>query len=57
MKTSKGPQQLGEKRNKKSNKGGGGNNKKSNKNVEGAKDERRKVKFPCNIYDDDHLTH
>jgi len=36
---------------------GGGNNKNSNKSDEGEKDEKRKVNFPYNLCDDDHLTH
>jgi hypothetical protein len=31
--------------------------KKANKNFEGEKNENRKVKFPCKICGDDHLTH
>jgi hypothetical protein len=34
-----------------------GNNEKTNKNVGEGKKERRKVKFPCNICTNDHLTH
>jgi hypothetical protein len=55
-KTQKGPQHPGDKKIK-GKKGGGGNNKKYDKNVEREKDEKRKVKFPCNICGDDHLTH
>jgi hypothetical protein len=57
IKTSKGPQQPSEKKKGKGKKGSGGNNKKYDKNVEGAKDEKRKVKFPCKICDEYHLTH
>jgi hypothetical protein len=46
-----------EKKKGKGKKGSGGNNKKLDKNVEGAKDEKRKVKFPCNICEEYHLTH
>jgi len=56
-KTWKAPQQPGENKKGKGKKGSGGNNKKYDKNVEGAKDEKRKVKFPCNICEEDHLTH
>jgi hypothetical protein len=38
-------------------KGGGGNNKKYDKNDEREKDEKRKVKVPCNICKDDHIKH
>jgi hypothetical protein len=57
MKTLKGPRQLRDKIKGKGKKGGGGNNKKSIKNDEGEKDEKMKVNFPCNICDNDHLTH
>jgi hypothetical protein len=56
-KTPKGPQHLKDKRKGKGKKGVGDNNKSLDKNVEGEKDEKIKVKFPCNICDDDHLTH
>jgi hypothetical protein len=57
MNTLKGPQQLDEKKKGKGKKGSGDNNKKTDKNVEGAKDEKRKVKLPCKLCDEDHLTH
>jgi hypothetical protein len=56
-KTQKGPQHPREKNKGKGKKGSGGNDKNPNKNVEGEKSEKRKVKFPCNICGDDHLTH
>jgi len=56
-KTLKVPEQPKENKKVKGDKGGGGNNKKSNKNDEGAKDEKRKVKFPCKLCNDDHLSH
>jgi hypothetical protein len=34
-----------------------GNNEKSNNNAGEGKKEKRKVKFPCKICTDDHLTH
>jgi hypothetical protein len=49
-KTQKGPQQPREKKKGKGKKGSGGNDKKDNKNVEGEKNEKRKVKFPCNSF-------
>jgi hypothetical protein len=56
-KTSKCPQQPGENKKGKDKKGGGGNNKRYDKNVEEAKDEKRKMKFPFNLCNDDHLMH
>jgi hypothetical protein len=56
----KGTQQPGGKNKKGKDKKGGGNNNKNPKfdvNVGGAKKEKRKVKFPCNICSEDHLTH
>jgi hypothetical protein len=44
-KTQNGPQHIGEKKKGNGNKGSGGNDKKDNKNVEGEKNEKRKVKF------------
>jgi hypothetical protein len=40
-------------------KGGGNNNQnpKSDVNARGSKKEKRKVKFPCNICNEYHLTH
>jgi hypothetical protein len=38
-------------------KGKGGNDKKVANNVGEGKNEKKKVKFPCNICTDDHLTH
>jgi hypothetical protein len=55
--TSKEPQHPGANIKGKGKKGGGGNNKKSDKNVKGGKDEKRKVKFHCNLCDDDDVTH
>jgi hypothetical protein len=62
-----GNQQLGENKKKGRNncKGGknnnkpkdNGNNEKMNNNAGEGKRERCKVKFPCNICTDDHLTH
>jgi hypothetical protein len=34
-----------------------GNNEKTNNNVGEGKKERKKVKFPCNLFTDDHLIH
>jgi len=45
LKTLKGTQHYGEKKKGNGKKGSGGNNKKDNKNVEGGKNEKRKVKF------------
>lgn len=56
-KTQKGPRQPEDKKKGKGKKSGGGKDKKPNKNVEGAKDEKRKAKFPCKLCGDDHLTH
>jgi len=55
--TLKGPQQHGEKNKGKGKKDSGGNEKNPNNNVEGTKDEKKKVKFPYNIFGDNHLTH
>jgi hypothetical protein len=55
--TLKGPQQPEEKKKRKSKKGSGGNKKKYDNNVEGAKDKKRKVKLPCKIFNEYHLTH
>jgi hypothetical protein len=58
--TPKGTQQPeGKNKKGKIKKGGGNNNKnpKSNENDEGAKQEKKKVKFPCNLCSEDHLTH
>jgi hypothetical protein len=60
MTTPKGTQQpRGKNKKGKDKKGGGNNNKneKSDANVGGAKKEKKKVKFPCNICSEDHLTH
>ena len=57
----KGTQQPGGKNKKGKDKKGGEKNKnknvKSDANVGGAKKEKKKVKFPCKICSDDHLTH
>jgi hypothetical protein len=56
----KGTQQPGGKKKGKDKKGGGNNNKNVNKpesSSGGGKKEKRKVKFPCNICKEDHLTH
>jgi hypothetical protein len=56
FKTQKGPQQPGDNKCKRK-KCGGENNENYDKNVEREKDEKRKVKFPCKLCGDDHLTH
>jgi hypothetical protein len=56
----KDTQQPGGKNKKGKDKKGGGNNNenyKSDANVGGAKKEKKKVKFPCNICSEYHLTH
>jgi hypothetical protein len=55
-KNHKVPQHLRDKKIK-GKKFGGGNNKKYDKNVERGKDEKIKVKFPCKIWGDNHVTH
>jgi hypothetical protein len=59
--TPKGTQQPGGKRKGKDKKGGGNNNKNVNKPKSssggGGGGEKRKVKFPCNICKEYHLTH
>jgi hypothetical protein len=55
--TPKGPQQPRGKKKAKGKKGGGGNDKKDGNNVEGEKNEKKKVNFPCNLCKEDHLTH
>jgi hypothetical protein len=47
--TPKGPQQPGGKKKGKGKKGGGGNDKKDGNNVEGEKNENKKVNFPCKL--------
>ena len=54
-KNQKGPQHPEDKKGK-GKKGVGGNNKKYDKNVEREKDEKGKVKLPCNFCEDDHIT-
>ena len=50
------PQPRGKK--KKGKKGEGNqNNKKPTNNVDGGKKENKKVKFPCNLCHEDHMTH
>jgi hypothetical protein len=53
----KGPKHPREKNKGKGRKGSGGNEKNPNKNVEGEKDEKIQVKFPCKICGDYHLTY
>jgi hypothetical protein len=55
--TPKGPQQPRGKKKGKGKKGGGGNDKKDGNNVEGEKNKKKKVNFPCNLCKGDHLTH
>jgi ribosomal protein L44E len=55
-KTQKDTQKLEEKNKVKGNKGSGGNTKRAYNKDEGRNKKKRKVKFPCNICGDDHLT-
>jgi len=38
-------------------KGKGGNDKNNYNNVDEGENEKKKVKFPCDLFTDDHLTH
>ena len=53
----KGNQQPGRKKKKEKKGEGNQNKKKPTNNVDGGKKEKKKVKFPCKLCHEDHLTH